>query len=405
MSIAAQRFKYLDKETNVPIKELKSLLDNQIYNAAASLQDTALAAMKDSADLISKVTSSVEDLKNIVSAANSAVMKTVKDALNKAIDTISNLEMPAIAKNILSSLKSLDLGGVKDFLQDMLHVGSAVMCNNLDFLKLFMLGYAINKNIVAGLLTGLLLSWMDRYCKGFTKQEMAKSSPISCVEKIVGSAGAAINASNVFSKFTETYSSFLKANSPVELATPESVDSFLSSVSSGNVASSISNLRESEISSETKGMYLSSIDEQLASVPINSAEYNNLLTAKGQLSTTPLVSSERRDKSISFSNLSDQLGNLAKKVANVDIKTVTNFTLEPVVKSLQSKIGEFKKSVASSPDILTRSSDAGSFSNANFASVLPAVTQEEQDYMSELDFDSTAHRVDDLHPTSELFLA
>ena len=72
MSIAAQRFKYLDKETNVPIKELKSLLDNQIYNAAASLQDTALAAMKDSADLISKVTSSVEDLKNIVSAANSA---------------------------------------------------------------------------------------------------------------------------------------------------------------------------------------------------------------------------------------------------------------------------------------------------------------------------------------------
>ena len=405
MAIAAQRFKFLDKETNLPVKDFTSLLDNQVYNAATSLQDTALAAMKDATDLISKVTSSVADLKNLVATANSAVMKTVKDALNKAIDTISNLEMPAIAKNILSSLKSMDLGGVKDFLQDMLHVGSAVMCNNLDFLKLFMLGYAINKNIVAGLLTGLLLSWMDRYCKGFTKQEMAKSSPISRVEKIVGSSGAAVNASNVFNKFTESYSSFLKSSAPVELATPASVDSFLSSVSSGNVASSISNLRESEISSETKGMYLSSIDEQLASVPINSSEYNNLLTAKGQLSTTPLISSERRDKSISYSNLSDQLGNLAKKVANVDIKTVTNFTLEPVVKSLQSKISDFKKTVASSADILTRSSDSGSFSNVNFANILPAVTDEEKSYMDNMDFDSTSHRVDDLHPTSELFLA
>jgi hypothetical protein len=208
MSIAAQRFKFLDRETNIPTQDFTKLNSNAVYTTVSDKVDSAIGSIKESDGMLKKVSSSLVDLQKTLMNASKEVLNVLKDALNLALDTIGKLPMPGIVKDIFSSLKKLDLGGVKDFVKDLLHVGSTFLCNNLDFLKMFMLGYALNKNIMSGLLVGLMLSWLDRYCKGFTKEEMKKSSPLSSIEKMVNPKGTVMTASNAFGNFTKGYSSY-----------------------------------------------------------------------------------------------------------------------------------------------------------------------------------------------------
>lgn len=404
MAIAAQRFKFLDKETNLPTSEFTKLADNAIYNVIDSVNDTAIALAKEAEDLLSKVSESIGDLKNMLENAGKEVLGAVKEALNKAMDMIGKIELPGIIKDAFAKLKELDLTGVKDFVKDLLHVGTAFLCNNLDFLKMFMLGFALNKNILAGLLTGLLLSWMDRICKGFTKEEQKKWNPLTALEKVVPPLGIEITTGNVFNTFSKSMASFGKASLPLSTATAMSSDSFLASVTGGDISVSLGNLRQSEISFDTKNDFLSKITSELTKHSPSSTEYKNLLNAKGGLTNLPLVSVERRDKNIQFSNLSDQLGNMAKKIVNVDVANMSVGGMTTVGKGLQAKLVEFKEKVQSSPDALTRSNESGAFDDFDFNSVLPELTDEEKTQLASLKFEDTSHRVHDMHPTTAVFL-
>ena len=165
MAIAAVRFKFLDKETNISTKDFSALTDNQVYNSASEAVDSALAGLKEGESVLDSLSSSMSELKDMIESGLSSVSDAVKSALNSAIDAIGKLELPTMVKDIFNSLKELDLGGVKDFVSDLLKVGGSFLCNNLDFLKMFMLGFALNGNVIGGLLTALLMSWLDRICK------------------------------------------------------------------------------------------------------------------------------------------------------------------------------------------------------------------------------------------------
>lgn len=404
MAIAAQRFKFLDKETNLPTIDFTKLSDNAVYSSVNDAVDSAIGEIKEADGLLSKVSSSLKDLQETLMNASKEVLSTLKEALNSALDAIGNLELPKVVKDIFGSLKELDLGGVKDFVKDLLHVGSVFLCNNLDFLKMFMLGFAINKNIISGLLIGLMLSWLDRYCKGFTPEEMLKSGPLSSIEKMVGPKGVLMDTANTFNNFTKGYGSFIKATTPSVPVTALDRSGFLAKVTAGDIKSSLSNLRSAEISSSDKKLYMAGIDAQLGSAEKGSTEYKNLLEARGGLATLPLISAERRDQNIQYSNLSDKLGSMAKNIQAVDLDTINTFSLSEVDKALFDKVKEFKEKSASDPDLLTRSTDSGSFADYDFKAIMPDLDDQQREHLANLKYESTDHRIHDLHPTTEVFL-
>lgn len=404
MAIAAQRFKFLDQETNLPTIDFTKLTDNAVYSSVTDSVDSAIASIKDSDGMLSQVSSSLKDLQSTLMNASKDVLSTLKEALNSALDAIGNLEMPDVVKDIFSSLKSLDLGGVKDFVKDLLHVGSTFLCNNLDFLKMFMLGYALNKNIMSGLLIGLLLTWLDRYCKGFTANEMKQASPLNKMEKMMNPKGVIMNASNSFDKFTQGYASFMKKSAVKQITNAISKSDFLANIRGGGIKDSLANLRDAEISSTDKKDYLSTIESALPSVTPGTAEYNNLLQARGDLINLPLISSDRRDTNFQYSNLSDKLGTMAKNVQSVDLSEINTYGLSDIDKGLFAKIQEFKDKTAKDNDLMTRSNDSGAFSDYDFGSVMPALDTEQTERLAGLDYESTDHRVHDLHPTAEVFL-
>lgn len=407
MSIAAMRYRYLDDETNVSVKDFTGLNDNSIYNAEDTSSTSTIEANSTNDSALSMMSDSVSELSNMVGSASASTMTTLKSALDSALNTISKLKLPDVVSNIIDSLKSMDLGGVKDFLKDLFHIGSAFLCNNLDFLKLAMLGYAINKNVLAGLMLGLLGSWLDRYCKGFTQSEMANSSKKETIEKMFPFAGKQITPNNAFNTFSKTYSDYLKSQAVGTPTTALSRPDFLSGVLSGNVTGSVNNLKDSEVSYVDKLSYESDLDTQLMSCTPDSTEYMNILSAKGEMSKLPLVSDERRDRNLRYSNITDQLGAMAKNMQNVDLSSVDNaFGLSTLQKGLYDKINLFKANSANSSEINTRDTMSGSFDNYDFSQVLPTTSPEEVTYMNDTseDEEDSAHRYNDIHPSSEIFL-
>lgn len=404
MAISAERFKYLDKETNVAIKQFTDLVDNQVYTKVSEVVETVLDKVKDAGELLKKVANSIKELKNMIMSGIKSVVDTIKKALDMALDAIGKLELPAFIKDLFGKLKETDTQGVKDFVQDLTNVGSSFLCDNLDFLKMFMLGYALNGNILAGLLTALMFNWLDRFCKPVSKEDQQSSTKVEQLEVMIPPKGMEMTTSNTFNNFSKSYTDFLKANQPLNLPATMDSNSVISSIVSGNIDTTIKNLRESEISSTTKSSLLNTINSTLSSHLPSSPEYKNLLSAKGKLTSLPLISSARREKSINFSNLSDQLGSMAKNLVKVDISNMNKFNMNELEKGLFDKVSEFKQNVTSNPDIHSRTLNSGSFTDFDFTTVLPTLTDEEATHLLAQEGSGKSHRLHDLHPTTNVFL-
>lgn len=404
MAIAAQRFKFLDKETNVPTIDFTTLADNAVYNNMSDIIDSAIAEAKQSDNIIEKVSSDIQDLQGLIAGASGDVLDSLQDALNIALDTIGSMDLPDIAKDIFASLKKLDPVGVGDFLKDMLNIGSPFLCNNLDFLKMFMLGYALNKNVVAGLLTACMLSWMDKFCKGYSPAETKGANPIKKLQQVVSPKGLSMTPDNTFNNFTKSYSGYLKNKEPITTPPLMSEGDFITTVTGGDVNNTMKSLRDSEMDSETKARYLQLLDDNLESYPTDSDEYYNLLEARGSLVNLPPVSEKRRDKSIRYDNLSDNLGSMAKNIKNVDLTGINKFNLSDTEKGLYDKIAEFKLSSGIDSDLSSRDLSCGAYDDYDFDKIMPTPTADEVTYLDDIDEDDSCHRLADLHPTSEVIM-
>ena len=399
MAVSATRFNYLDKETNVGTKDFTQLNDNAVYNTMDEIINSAISDTQGNNSLLASMQTNLTDLTDMLQSDE--ITSSLTEALDSAMEAISNMELPGVVQEIFDSIKNLDFQGLKDFFKDLLHVGAKFLCNNLDFLKLFMLGYALNKNIISGLLIALLLSWLDRFCKGFTQDEVKKSSNRGMMDAMFPPKGVFVSNDNAFSLFTQYYSDYLKSNTSQTPTIALSEQDFISQVTSGNIDDSITNLRNSEISHTQRNQYLTAINNNLSLFGVNSSEYTNLLKAQGRLKTTPLVSITRRNNATQYGNLSDKFGSYIKNLQSTSLNPLSINSLSSIEKTLYDKMVSMK-STASQSGINSIPNNA--MSGFNFNSVLPELSTDETNYLRTLKTNSDAHRLYDLHPTSEVFL-
>lgn len=403
MSISSQRFRFLDKETNVGTTDFLSLSDNSVYTAAVEGAETVADAIKEGESVLSAMEESISDLMDKVNNASTAIMQKIKDALDMAIDKIMNMKLPGFVTKILDSLKGLDLGGVKGFFKDLLRVGSTFLCNNLDFLKSFMLGYSLTENILSGLLIGLVLSWLDRYCKGFSKQEVLAATSKGKLGMLFKNGGITLTPETVLGKFSNAYADLVRLSKPYTPNLPYSTTDFITKVLSGEGKDAIRNLRGAEISSGKRKEYISFLETNLSNYPPNTSEYLTILNARADLINTPLIAEERIEKANNYVNLNDALGSIALNLKDIDTRDINTYTLNETEKTLLVKLEEFKQTVEASSDIQTRDHEQGSFSDFNFNNILPTPTEEEIVYLDSLEGLEESYRYNGLHPTTEVF--
>jgi len=403
MAISAQRFKFLDNETNVPTIDFSSLSDNQVYNNVSQMVETAIQNTKQTDLLVSKVSESMTELGTMLESDTSSAMSEVNSAVNGVIDSLSKIDLPDILKKAVDFIKKLSPKAIFDFFKDMLKAGARFLCNNLDFLKMFMLGFALNRNILGGLLLALLMSLLDLICKSISKEDQQSSSKLEILESIIPPTGATVNTGNIFNTFVNTTGDYLRNNLFTVTTTPMSVTDFITNVSSGNITSSLINIRNSELSTVDKNMYKNAIETTLRTTNPNTVAYKNLLKARGDLRSIPMISDERRVNTFNFSNVYDQLGSLAKNIVTVDTSAVNRFNLSDTEKSIYDKMISFRDSSKNSTEVSSRSHNSGSFNNMNFSTILPEFTTDEQNYLLNRST-GTSHRVHDMHPTTEVFL-
>lgn len=399
MAISAMRFNFLDRETNVGVKDFTQLVDNSVYTGFTDLTSTALEEIQDTG-IMDTMQQSLDDLTDMLQ--NNEIVDTLKDAMDSAMNAISNMELPDTVKNIFDSLKKLDLKGVKDFLGDMLNVGAKFLCNNLDFLKLFMLGYALNKNILSGLLIALLLSWLDRFCKGFTAQESAMANPLGKLGQVIPNMGTQVTSSSAFGQFSGYYSDFIKASAPLGLTVKMPAMDAIANIKGGDISSVLSNARSSEMSFADRNSLIGNLQSELSSFSPGSIQHSNLLRGIGDLKSLPLISEERRGNALQFENLGDKFGSYIKNLGKVDIPPINLVSLTEAQKGLYNKMVDLKSTSLSNSALQCTPND--SFSDFDFASVLPPVTESESATLLASNTVTDSHRTLDLHPTSEVFL-
>lgn len=399
MAISAMRFNFLDRETNIGVKDFTQLVDNSVYTGFTDLTPTAIEEIQNS-KIMDTLQSSLSDLTDMI--ANNDVANTLKDEMDSAINAISNMELPDTVKNIFASLKELDLQGVKDFLGDILKIGAKFLCNNLDFLKLFMLGRALSANILSGLLIALLLSWLDRFCKNFTAEETALADPLGKLGQIIPNTGVKVTSDSAFAQFTGYYSDFLKANAPLELTQVMPQSDAISNILNGNISIVLENARSSEMSFSYRNSLLESLQTQLGLFPPNSPQYRNILQALGDLKNIPLISSNRRDNIIRYENLSDKFGSYIKNLKNVNLQPISLMSLNDIEKGLYNKMLELK--LISANNSILQSTPNDSFSDFDFNSILPNLTEAESTALLARTDITDSHRILDLHPTTAVFL-
>lgn len=399
MAISAMRFNFLDRETNVGVKDFTQLVDNSVYTGFTDLTSTALEEIQDTG-IMDTMQQSLDDLTDMLQ--NNEIVDTLKDAMDSAMSAISNMELPQTVKDIFDSLKKLDFQGVKDFLGDMLKVGAKFLCNNLDFLKLFMLGYALNKNILSGLLIALLLSWLDRFCKGFTAQETSMANPLGKLGQVIPNMGTVVTSSSAFNQFSGYYSDFIKASAPLGLQVQMPLMDAVTNIKGGDISSVIANARGSEMSFADRNSLIGNLKTELSSSIPGSIQHSNLLRGIGDLKSIPLISETRRDNNLRYENLSDKFGSYMKNLVKVDLQPINLVSLSDAQKGLYNKMASLKTSAASNSLLQCTPND--SFSDFDFESVLPAVDATEKATLLASDTVTDSHRTLDFHPTSAVFL-
>jgi len=394
MAIATERFKFLDKENNLFTVDFNKLDDNSVHNYVDEVIDSAFTDIKEKEELIN-------NLNNFIGNVSNEITKSIDEVANTVLDEINNTNIPSFVKDVFDLVKNVNLDGVESSLKDLISFGRKLLCDGIN-IKLPNLG--IDIDLFLGLVIDLALKKIDLCRDDFTTEEVRTMNPVNKIEEFINPKGLVVTEDNVFDNFTQVYSSFLKSESPIQLTQPPGINDFLNNVISGNIGVSIKILRNSEISFSMKQDYLSSINNKLSEYASDSIEYKNLLSARGELIKLPLISEERRNKNIQFENLSDKIGTMAKNIKEVSLTSVDIFNMSKLEKDIFNKIKDFKNNSMIDLDLNTRSNNTGSFRDYDFTRLMPEISDEEKEYLLNLNYKDTSHRIHDIHPTTEVFL-
>jgi len=404
MAIAAQRFQFLNRETNVPTIDFTELSDNQVYNLNVPELESSLNIGEKTEVLVAKLGESLTELKEMVESGVNAAAEGLQKALNEVMSALESLDLPGIVKDIFASLKALDLSGVRDFFRDMLKIGQSFLCNNLDFLKLFMLGFSLNKNILSGLVIALLLSWLDRFCKGFSKEDVDNSSPIERLEMLTKPKGILVNTTNALNKFTSSVASFKIAGQPLFIPQPIDIASGINSAIVNNINPFIENIRNAELSYDMKVDYSRAVDLELNRHVPSSQAYKNLLTLRAEINNVPTISEARRERDLNYAYVNDELGSFSRNLIDVDLSAINTFSLTPIQKQLHETMKRYQTHLSNDSDFMNRNMNTGSYDTYNFDGFFNSLSLEETAYLLQSKPSETSHRLHQIHPTSQVFL-
>lgn len=246
MAIAAQRFNFLDKETNVGVTDFAKVSGNKVYNTASDIFDAAAGLMTGMSTDISGLRGSLLQMQSFLSSSN--LVKMIKDALNALLGTLKSLGLPDFINDILDNLFSLDEEGSKSFLGQLFGIGATWLCNNLNFLKNLALGNMLSKDVLSGLLIALLLSWLDKFCSGITRSKLPSRV---IIDRLYPNNGVLVTSNNAASLFNNYYGSYLASRtSQIYPSIPDN-DLILDSVLTASIASKV--LSDGKVETVTLG--------------------------------------------------------------------------------------------------------------------------------------------------------
>lgn len=404
MSISAQRFKYLDKETNIPIKDFTSLNDNSVYSLTDSIIESNLALTSNSDTTLNALQGSLKDLDKI----SIDDIPNVSEMVNSVVKSLKGMNLPSMSTDILDSISSLNESGMNSFFKDILKIGSKLLCNNREFLKMFMAGYSLNKNVGQGLLFGLLFALLDQFCTQMSNNEIKKSSKLDILNSMFPYKGMNLNNGNVLGLFKGYYSDHLKSQQPLTLQSnldsTALITSIVNATTNTEVRTMIANLSNYELTNQDKDIIYTKINAELLLHLPSTGQYQRLLYAKGELNKVSLVSSERRTRSVRYGNLNDRLGSMMSGIGNIDFSSSSFFNLTGSDAALSTALRTFQQTSNTSNVSRIRSTNSGSFNNVNFSSILPPLDPSLTNELITSSIETDSHRLYDIHPTAEVFL-
>lgn len=400
MAVSATRFNFLSRDTSIPIKDFTSFNDNAVYNVLTKVIESGVSDNQQNDEVLKMLHGDINNLTILLN--NNIVTDSINDAMNSVMDVIENMNLPALVKDIFNFIKSLDDNAFISFLKETLKLGSFLICNYSELLKLFNINVKLNLNILSGLILISALNWIDTSCNQYSKKEMKEAKKEDVIEMMFPSKGVNVTPDKAFVQFTNLSSGLVKINKPIPVTVPLDKTTFLNNVVTGDITSSIDNLRNSEISSLEKKEYLNVLNTNLVTQPIGSVGYKNILLAKGKLINTPLISAERRDKNIQYENLHNNLSSYAKNLSDVTLLNPNFSSLSAIEQSLYNKMIILKNASTNSREL--QSTPNSSFKNFDIASFMPTLTAEEEAYLLTKENDDSIYRRNDLHPTTEVFI-
>lgn len=312
MAIAAQRNKVLDRETNLPVMDFTNIQSNDAYSAPIVKMTKLAESMSKKAEFAE---SKIKDLMKAVEEAPAKLMKYVQDLMAKIVDGMSKIKLPAFVRNILDKVKSMDLSGFKSFFQRILKVGASLFCNNLDMLMGFFTGYAISKNILSGLLMGLLFSWLNRICSQNSKESLASLSPLGRLEAMTGSFYDQIASNEFLATFITINRNGIEPKyQNNSLPSAITSNSYLASLFSKGYKETNTYLQNAEISDEHKDFIINDSWDKLSTPKPTIATVNDNL-----LSLTNLP---KEEKILATSEYINELG-VNFPLTDADIRDIT----------------------------------------------------------------------------------
>lgn len=405
MSISAKRFNFLDGETTIGTIDLRSMVDTGVYTAAVDMANIFPEVPPQFNKALGDLNGKLVALESNIANMTASVAKTVSNTLDKIINAMSNAKLPEFVTNALDKLKGLNLDGVKGFFKDTLRIGSTFLCNNLDWLKNLMLGYSIGPNIFSGLLLGLLLSWLDRFCKGFTQGETATADNRSLLGMVVSNTGTKVEQSGAVDKFMELVNGVQRKTEDFVVGAGMEISSLIDGVLDGqNPSELISTFAKSEPSSITKKEYLYRLDTELSLHSPTSEEYSKLLSLRGGIATMPVISYQRQQHVSELENSKDALGSFALNLDGVDLININVNSLDEKRRGMLDKLRTFKSNVAAENDLKSRDHEVGSFVDYDFSKVLPEFDEDQRELIAKAPTPVESYRYNDLHPTTTVFV-
>lgn len=435
MAISAQRFKFFDRETNIPIKDFTRLVDSYVYNIpgttniAGQLSDLLQNQL---GGLLSDITSNLPDVDSLISGGFAGADDIV-NSLKSSMSGFNNLLNQASSlSNLFKSIGGLSIG---NYASDLLGGGvlgglvsnaltgfvsnsiKSATGSRLTFLtnsicKSGSRNYNVNLDILS--LLGLKYSsgFLSSHCSIMNNKISNKPSSVLGYAGLSGLSPNANNALGVFKGVLKDYVNY--TNKQAQKPPPIQFDSTqLDSVAaSGNYDSLLSNISSGGfVDSTQKDNYINGISNYILNKGIDPMSQlgqtlTNLKASVESVGVSLFSSSNQANSMMTdprYRFLGDNLGSCLKNTADLKFDNLNNYAIPgtPDYDLLTNNFLPTLDKAKANSDLMTRSVSIGSFNDLDFGSIMSTSSSPGLDaLMADNSVQGTSYKLYDLDSTS-----